>query len=394
VNVLFIATRVPQLNGKGDELVSYYRLKALVDHGHRVWLVCCMITPLTFGDSRSIDVLQRLGIDVKVILVPLYLRILNIIRAFLFSSLPFQVAIFASPRCKALIERLVKQCDPDFIHLFLIRAGSNIPLAPIPLVVDYVDSLSLNYSRAASKVFWFLRPLYYAESKRCLDYERRLSRAARLAFAVSSIDAARISVAVSVIPNGVNTGHFAPSFGDCRSARLIFTGNMNYAPNAEAVIWFCKNCWLRVLDLHPDAELVVCGADPLPSVVALSVDYPSVRITGRVPSIAYELSQSCVSIAPMQSGAGMQNKILEAMSCGVPVVATSLGLGSISARPGLDILVADSPSDFVHCVHKLLSNEPFRSHIVSRARSFVLRCHNWRSIGGLFMQYVERGLAL
>lgn len=102
-----------------------------------------------------------------------------------------------------------------------------------------------------------------------------------------------------------------------------------------------------------------------------------------------EICQSSVAIAPMQSGAGMQNKILEAMSCGVPVVTTSLGLGSIGVFGESFVLVADSASEFADSVLHLLSDSSLRARLGSCSRDYILRNHDWNSIGKRFVSSLE-----
>ncbi|WON82830.1 glycosyltransferase [Chromobacterium haemolyticum] len=182
---------------------------------------------------------------------------------------------------------------------------------------------------------------------------------------MSSIDADFIcSKNIDVIPLGVAIQR--PLNERVRSFPPVvsFTGNMNYQPNVDAVLWFVQHCWKEIKKESPGVRLVVAGNEPQLSIKTLSDDDPSIMVTGRVPSIADILNKSTVAVAPMRSGSGMQFKILEAMACGVPVVATTLGLGDISAINGQDIIIADNPNDFARQVVRLIKNADINKMLV------------------------------
>ena len=390
MKVLVISTRVPQLDGKGDELVSYWRIAALLKGGHSVYLVCTIIGQLSVCDLSAIDYLRAVGVVVKVARMSILWQLLNLLYSLCSSSLPVQVALYRSPQCASLIARIVNDFRPDVVHAFLLRASANISTLDCRFSLDFIDSISLNYFRAAQSCPWYLRPFYLFEAKRCHRLERTLAGSADFSLAVALDDIQHISPSlVSFLPNGVDSSRFVPADSEPHEPRLIFTGNMSYSPNVAAVKWFCENCWRTLLEINPRCKFYVCGANPSRSVLALRNLYPSVFITGRVESISHELRSSTVAVAPMLTGAGMQNKILEAMSCGIPVVASSLGIGSIMALNGKELIIADSPTDFVDSVGKLLKDDSFRLAISKNARSFVLSRHSWDLIGRSFVRSLE-----
>ena len=114
------------------------------------------------------------------------------------------------------------------------------------------------------------------------------------------------------------------------------------------------------------------------------------HITGRVASVGDVIKTSTVAIAPMQSGSGMQIKILEAMACGVPVVATSLGLGDIKAVPESDILIGDSPEDFTEMVIRLIRSEELNQYVGNNGLKFVESNHSWDSINERFLTRMNK----
>lgn len=390
MRILAIATRVPQLDAKGDQLVAYHRLMALIRNGHQVELICCLISPPSAADEAALNHFLSVGIGCEILVIPKLVQAFNLFSTLFASVIPLQSGLFRSRACKRLINSKIRKFDPDLLYIVLFRPYVNVFGIDKPLVVDFIDSVSLNYERTSHKRSPLLRPIFNLEAKRSKRYEQELARYADFSFVVAEDDAKNIDPnRVRVLHNGVDTAKFSDKRDGAEQKRIIFSGNMNYGPNIEAVNWFCENCWLEISSRYPEAKFVICGANPSTAVESLASDYPNVSVTGRVESIAAELIKSCISIAPMQSGAGMQNKILEAMSCGLPVVTTTLGRGSIAAGSGFEILVADEPPDFIGHVLKLLDQKAFRDSLGSRARSYVSRNHDWAEIGTSFISNIE-----
>lgn len=390
MKILTVATRVPQLDAKGDQLVSYHRLMALIRNGHQVELICCLISSPSAADEVALCHLQSVGISCKVVVISRLAQVRNLFSALFAPAIPLQSGLFRSPECQRLISMQIRVFDPDVLYLILFRPYVNANGIDKPLVVDFIDSVALNYERTTHRKSPLLRPIFNLEAKRSRHYEHELAQRAAFSFVVAGDDAQNIGPdRVRVLHNGVDTAKFSDKRDPAEKARIIFSGNMNYGPNAEAVSWFCENCWPEINRSHPEAKFVICGANPSNAVESLSTRYPNVTVTGRVESIAAELGKSWISIAPMQSGAGMQNKILEAMSCGLPVVTTTIGRGSIAAEPGSEILVADKAADFTEHVLKLLYHPYMRDSLGSCARLYVSRNHDWKAIGQSFITSIE-----
>ena len=132
---------------------------------------------------------------------------------------------------------------------------------------------------------------------------------------------------------------------------------------------------------------MIAGSNPTSDITALQSD-TSVTVTGRVPSLASVINAARVSIAPMQSGSGMQFKILEAMACGVPVVVSTLGLGDIAAEINKDFLLADTPDSFVQAILSLLQSEELREKIGNAGLQFVKQHHAWDMLNANFEQSI------
>jgi glycosyltransferase involved in cell wall biosynthesis len=240
-----------------------------------------------------------------------------------------------------------------------------------------MDSLELRLGRQVQTAGWPHRWLFREELRRMRGYERHVHALAEAVIVVSSQDAHFFPASkVTVIENGVDLELFTPVPALRRTAHLAFSGRMGYTPNAEAALWFVRECLPVVRQSVPEVTLSIVGADP-PRAVRSLAQAPGVEVTGYVRSIADALNQASVVVAPLLSGSGMQNKVLEAMACGRPVVTTSIGLGGIRATSRNELAVADGPEAFAAAVVSLLENPSGAEAMGRRARAFVVENHTW-----------------
>jgi sugar transferase (PEP-CTERM/EpsH1 system associated) len=179
-----------------------------------------------------------------------------------------------------------------------------------------------------------------------------------------------------VIPNGVDVEYFKPDPAVApRAGDIVFTGTMDYLPNIDAVTWFAEAIFPRVRRECPDAFFRIVGARPSPRVLALRTP-DGVEVTGAVPDIRPYLHQAAVIVAPLRIARGIQNKVLEGMAAGRPMVASPEALDGIAARVGRDILVGDGAEAFAHAVADVLTGRAPKS-LGAAGRDFVLANHQW-----------------
>lgn len=222
-------------------------------------------------------------------------------------------------------------------------------------IVDMIDSPSLIRSRRQKGL------LARIDGVKWRHWERNLS--AHLIY-ISQVDASYVRSG-AVIPNGL--------FDDCADEQrgkrwdVAFLGNMSYSPNVNAAKWLYEHV-SRPLGL----STVIIGRDPSPEVKALDAE-----ITGTVDSIWPYLQESKVAVFPMFTGGGLQNKVLEAMRAGIPVVTTPICAASIGSK---DILVCETPEEFQKTVKQLLDSPEIRERIGEAGKNFVLRTFDWNAI--------------
>jgi glycosyltransferase involved in cell wall biosynthesis len=247
-----------------------------------------------------------------------------------------------------------------------------------------VDSMGLNFSRRVVLERGLKRIAFDQECRRVSAYEVKVAQLATHAFVVSAVDQQFIGQErVRVLPLGIDQHRFFRDPDGLSDPIIVFTGNMNYKPNVDAVLWYYKQCWGDLKLAVPGVRWLIAGGNPTAAVVAVGTD-PSITVTGRVTSLADVINAARVSIAPMQMGSGMQFKILEAMACGVPVVTTSLGLGDIGAKPGQDVLLAETPEDFNQSVMTLLQSSDLRQTIGDAGLHYINKNHTWDVLNAEF----------
>lgn len=224
-------------------------------------------------------------------------------------------------------------------------------------------------------------------------YEARIARRADEVVAVSEADRQAIiklapGASVSVVPNAIDLADYLAT-GRPRELAwppvVLFTGKMDFRPNIDAVVWFCRRVFPLVRLIRPDARFQIVGRDPVEAVRRLA-DLPGVEVIGPVENDRQYLSAAAVFVVPMRAGGGVRIKILQAMAAGVPLVATTLGYEGIAATPGHELVVADEPAEFARAVVDLLNVSPDNTEsrqtelMIERARSLVAARYDWRML--------------
>lgn len=376
MKILFITARLPYPPHKGDQVLPYHRLRLLSRH-HQITLVSFYEQE---ADLVALPVLEQYC--EKIIVVQLTKRqgIINMLKYGLFSRCPFQVLYYSSKQFKQVINALPLQAF-DIIHTFMLRVAPHAPTDKnVPCVLELIDSMELNFRRRLNAEKWFWKPLVKEEISRLRRYEYRMVEKFDAAIVVAEIDKEVIShPKIECIPLGVDGAVFYPSLERFNNPRLVFSGNMGYYVNEKAIIWFIARCWASIKKQVPAAILTIVGTKPSEALRQYAKKDSTIHILGFVDSPAAELRKATLAIAPMQSGSGMQNKVLEAMACGLPVVSTSLGIGNIQAIPQKEVLIADSPDEFVQACVSLLKNPLLSAQIGTQAAQLMKNKYRWEA---------------
>ncbi len=375
MHILFLTPRFPYPPYKGDSLRTYHQIQAL-SREHTITLLSLAETTVTEAEREHI---AELCVQVNVVPLPRTRALLNAGLG-VASRLPLQVNYYRSVQFKHELGDLLARERFDAIHTTLIRLLPYVwDLRDEPVVVDLIDSLSLNLADRRKQVSGLKRVVYEIEYRRVRQYERAVVRRFPALIVSSAADSQALGGGrATVIPNGVDIERFAFAGPGVRDAgTLIFTGNMGYHPNEEAVAWFCAEVWPLLRTSHPEVRFQVVGTNPSERIRSLASATTGIEVLGKVPEVTSYLQRATAAVCPMRSGSGIQNKVIEAMSVGAPVVATGIANRGVGAVAGRDLLVADTAQDFAHAVTQLLDDEPLRAKLGRAGRSFVAGHFRW-----------------
>lgn len=304
-----------------------------------------------------------------------------------FTRYPATFGYFYSPELHRKVRRLLATRSFDAV---LVHCSSMGPYVGehrgCRKILDFCDADSEKWLEYARTAPWPLSVAFRLEGRKVRRYESWLGAC----FDACSVNAPRerqvlgayVPTPIHVIPNGVDLEYFRPSRvpgGGYAPHRLIFTGNMSYRPNVDAVQHLAADILPRVRREIPGVELYIVGMDPAPAVRRLG-DGGRVVVTGRVDDIRPYFEEAAVAVAPLRVARGLQNKVLEAMAMGVPVVASLAAWQGITAVPDRDLLVAGNPEAFSQSVLRLLRERPTRQAFGAAGRIYVEENHNWNTL--------------
>jgi polysaccharide biosynthesis protein PslH len=379
LRVLFVTPYVPS----SVRVRPFAFIRELARLGVRVTLVC-LVQP-----AHEIKYLS----EVSPYCEDVYPVFLNRFEPYLFTlaslptSLPMSVAYCRSDHLEQLILYLAEKNSYDLIHTEFMRAvPSTFKLKGYPKVFDAVDSGELTYRRSLSASYVSPRKRLVAlvEWLKVRRYESWALNYFDQILVSSPVDSLSLKRSghqnVTVIPNGVDTNYFAFSEQERESKTLVFLGKMSYYVNVSSVLWFYREVFPLIKREHPDVKFKIVGRDPTRAVRNLIKD-PAVEVTGTVADVRPYLSSGTVSVCPMVSGAGIQNKMLEAMAVGIPTVATSLACQALEASPEQDYLLGRSCQEFASAVIRLLEDPQLQKVMAFNGRQYVEQVHSWEKIG-------------
>lgn len=375
MKILFITARFPFPPVKGDNVVSFNRLKYL-SRKHD-------ITLLTFANESDMQYVQEVSNYCREIHCVPFSRLNAWTRIFLqgYKNVPLQVLYYQSLKFRRTLDALLKINTYELIHVFLIRMASYVSeLAGTPKVLELIDSMELNMKRRANLERGIKRWIFTEEAKRLSVYERWMAGLYDYSVVVSELDRRTINGArMEVAPNGVNTDAFYPTGAQKDEDDIIFTGNMYYFPNETAVVYFAEKIFPKIQAQRPEIIFRIVGGGASKKVRDLAKKNRSIVVIGFVDSVAEQYNQAKVSVCPMLAGSGIQNKILESLACGVPVVATTVGKGAIELGEEDGLYIADAPDEFAEKVLLLLSNNGDRNVIAQKISNAVKNKYSWES---------------
>ncbi len=321
-------------------------------------------------------------------------------------NLPLQSGLFYQPDLGRKLRELAPKMDLGILQL--VRLAVHLEdFGKTPLLVDLIDSLSLNFSLRAEVDRVWLRPLLKLEARLLSVGERKLAERAAGVLVVCERDrqalinrlppelAARVSVVrLSVRERRVEPPEEREKLwreGD-KGPVLVMTGNLGYFVNVDAVTWWLREVWPSVRRVRPDVRVVVAGERPA-GAVRREIERAGVTLIESPRDMRSIISQATLSLAPMRCGSGVPIKVLEAWAVGVPVVATPWAVAGTSGRQGEDFrLVGTHPIEWVHAIEELLADPVARQRLADSGRRRLAADYSRETVREQLLEVIE-GLA-
>lgn len=376
MRLLVILSRVPYPLEKGDKLRAYHLIRRLARH-NEIHLFCLSDTRT---DPQHIEHLQQFCAQIEVVRIRRWSILLKLIAA-VFSRLPFQVAYFHHRSAQRKIDKVIEEWRPDHVLCQLVRTTEYVrKYYSIPKTLDYMDTLSKGMERRTENAPFYLRPLLRTETRRLIRYENLMFDQFDHTVIISAQDRDFIyhpqRHRMVVIPNGVDTEHFTPQPHE-KTHDLLFTGNMNYPPNIDSVLYLVQRVLPIVRRKRPGTTLLISGVDPSQSVRDLARTDPLITVTGWVRDIRASYAAARIFVAPMQIGTGLQNKLLEAMAMRMPCITSALANNAVGAPPAEAILIGNTPDEYADHILRLLGDDRERDRLAENGHRFVHEHFDW-----------------
>ncbi len=388
MKILFTANRFPYPPYRGDKLKIFHLAKRLSVR-HELHLVTFLQDK---QDLQYLPELKRIFKEVHLIPLSKAQSYSNSLLAF-FRKEPFQVRYFYSRRMMQTLNRLYAEHHYDVVHVQHLRMAQYwAAQEEVPRILDLPDAYSLYWQRRVAAKRGPLKWLAAMEQKRVLRYEQILN-AYTLSLVCSGEDQQYLQQTcgihnVQLLPNGVDLDTFSNEGHDYRLNKvLLFTGNMDYAPNVDAVVYFSQEVLPLIQQKIPDVRFIIAGQRPVKKVRELAGG--SIEVTGFVRHLSEMYQQAAVVVAPLRFGAGTQNKVLEAMAMGVPVVSRNIGFNGLNIRSGEGVFLATETETFArHCV-ALLESEEARRVTGEKGKEVIRSQFDWDVVAERLEYYFE-----
>ena len=298
---------------------------------------------------------------------------------------PMQVAYYRSPAMARLVSERVARERYDLVYVHLIRMAEYARKLPVPKVIGLQVSQALNLERMVEHVRDPARRFFYrVETAKVRPYEALICREFDRVFLVGERDVEELAKTAPV-PNAIVQPHGqdVPLLARVRQSvreagAIVMSGVMATYTNVNAARWFAREIFPLVEHELPEASFWIVGRQPQREVKALARP-PRVVVTGEVPDVYDWLCRAEVGVAPLRIGAGMQNKLVQAMASELPVVATRVANEGIGATPESHLLLRDEPRAFADAVIALLRDRGARERLGRAARSFVEANWTWEA---------------
>jgi glycosyltransferase involved in cell wall biosynthesis len=417
MKVLFIAPYAPNL----IRVRPYQIIRSLLHRGHEITLATLWSNE---EEQAQLQALSEMGAQVIAHPLAKWRSLYNTLLA-LPTPTPLQAVYCWHPGLAESLRLLLQDQAFDVIHVEHLRGAAfglhaqTLPRRkgrPIPVVWDSVDCISHLFEQAAATSrSLFGKVITRLDLARTRRYEGYLVQQFDQVLVTSPTDKkALVQLAgvrhdeptvqsdsgwrplpIQIVPNGVDLDYFRPNGHEREAATLVYSGKMSYHANVTAALHLVRDIMPKVWAQRPAVNVCIVGKDPTADVQALATTNTSptgrgqVVVTGTVPDLPPYLQRGTIAVAPLLYGAGIQNKVLEAMACSAPVIASPKACAALQVQPGHELLVAEDADTFARTILYLLDQPAQRQALGQAARAYVERHHSWNAVAAQLEQIYQ-----
>ena len=375
MNILFLAQRVPYPPNRGDKITSW-RLIERMARNHRVTVVAFAHDQAdrdaarVLTEEKGIETIAIDHVESKKKLQSLPL---------LLTGKPLTLGVYGSGELQKEVDKRIP--DTDFAYAFSSSMGAFLMPHALPWVMHIAELDSDKWRQYSERTKPPMKWVYRREWKTLLSFEKRLAQAALTNVLCTPLEEKIFQREIpgpptDVIQNGVDLEYFHPAPEKSEPARMTFTGVMDYLPNIDACVHFVQEIFPLIRAAHPNARFDIVGSKPTPEVQALA-QTDGVTVTGFVDDIRDWAHKASVAVAPLRIARGIQNKVLEALAMGLPVVGSTSATQGVQGKPGEHYWVTDDPKEHARMVIDLLDNPDKARALGQTGRQFVEDHYDW-----------------
>jgi len=377
MRMFFVCQRVPFPPDRGDKITTFNEICHLSAE-HELHVFC-------LGDSdRDLDNVPGLLRYAKSVTAVPVSKTASRMRAViaLLTGKSLSVAAFNEARLHAAIRSKFVELEPDLIIVYSCNVAQYAEhFAQVARIMQFAELDSRKWRQYAERSYIPLKWIYAIEERRFFSYERHIAQSFSHALVCTAVEKDEFErlipgVPVSLVGNGVDLAYFYPAGRPKRPASIIFTGVMNYLPNIDAVVWFCREILPIVQSQIPEVSFTICGNRPVPAVQRLA-KLRGITVTGWVLDTRPYLDEAEVFVAPLRMARGIQNKVLEALAMGLPCVASTAAWSGTVVPKGEGIWATDDAREFAAYVIRLLQDGELRVSLARKARAAAEANYGW-----------------
>ncbi|MFN5223194.1 MAG: glycosyltransferase [Bacteroidota bacterium] len=379
MKTVFITSRFPYPLEKGDKLRAYQQIRQLASRGHEVYLFAVSDVNVSASSKEALHPFCK---SIDIFNISKFNVLKNLVKAYVSGASVQSFYFYSHEFHKILIEK-IKSINPDVVYLQLVRTVRYAEgLEQFPLVLDFQDAFSLGMQQRVKQEGGVLKRIFLRESKLLEVFERNCLDGLDAFSIISESDKKHIDPEnpnrIKVIPNAVDLSFFKPS-EISKSFDLLFVGNMGYKPNIEAARYLVSEIMPLIWRQLPQTTLLLAGANP--SKLVKSFESERVKVSGWVDDIRTCYNQSKVFVAPMVSGTGLQNKLLEALAMGLPSVTTPISAKPLA--PGYEnyVMVGNTPEELSNHIIRLLDEYQSGISNDNHPREYIANHYDANKIG-------------